>query len=108
DLDGQGVLGVDELDEHREILEPGGVLSQYLLPQLLDVLVQGQAVVLSSGQSALPGGVGGELPALGHLVEVAGLVVHVPQLGAAPQVVFKGGGQFFQFHSDSSLQNDKL
>ena len=57
-LDGQGLLGVDELDEHREVLKGGGVFPQGL-GELLKILAQRQAVPLPAGKSALPRRVGG-------------------------------------------------
>ena len=58
---------------------------------MLQVLAQGQAVIPAPLDFALPGRVGGKLPALRHLVKIAVFAVHIPQLGAAPQVVLERG-----------------
>ena len=96
-LDGKRVLGVDELDEHREVPEGPGVFPQDFR-ELLKILAQSQARMVPARQGALPGGVGGELPALRHLVKIAVFAVHIPQLGAAPQVVLERRRKLFQLH----------
>ena len=97
-LDGQGVLGVDELNEHGEVLKGLPVLAQDLAAGLLNIVAEGQAVVFPAPDHALSGGMGGELPALGHDVQVALLVVFGLQARAAPEVVFKRGFQLHHIH----------
>ena len=90
-LHGKVILGIDELNQHRELLEGGAVGPQEGLSLLPQKLRQGFArvfAVCNDGAAVL---MAGELPAFGYLFQI-GLFAEVGfQPGAAPDVILQGG-----------------
>ena len=89
----QVALGIDELDEEREviILLAGG--AQGILAQSGDIVGESQTLEVTRGDNALPVLVGGQLPALGQGGHVGVLVEFGLEPLTAPEVVLEGGGE---------------
>ena len=93
DLDGQFVLRVDELDEQGERLQRRALPAEGLLADRVQVLPEGQAAVPPGRDHTVAVRMRRELPALGDRVPVTLLMVQIPELRAAPEVVLVGRGQ---------------
>ena len=86
-------LGVDELDEEREVIILLAGRAQGFLAQSGDVVGEGQTRIVTRGDNALPVLVSGQLPALGQGGHVGVLVEFGLESLPAPEVVLEGGGK---------------
>ena len=89
----QVALGVDELDEEREVIILLAGRAQGFLAQSGDIIGEGQTRIVTRGDNALPVLVSGQLPALGQGSHVGVLVEFGLEPLPAPEVVLEGGGK---------------
>ena len=91
-LDGQILLGVDELDHDGELLVPLRLPAQLIFADGFDIFGEGHARELALGDRRFPVRMGGKLPALGDDIHIADVLVKdVADLRPAPEVVLEHG-----------------
>ena len=89
-LNGEVVLRVDELYQHREVLKTAAVLAEDALTLCRYVVGKGLSIELAAGDNALTVLVAGKLPAFRNSVGIELLAVFLTKSVAAPDVVLAG------------------
>ena len=99
DLDGEVLFGVNELDEHGEVLEGFAGGPQGFLPGLVQPGAEGHPPVGSVRQHGGAVGVAGEDPRLGERIQAALDAEIGFQPLASPDIVLAGGYELISRHS---------
>ena len=94
-LNGEILLGVDELRHERKAFKGLAFPAKSLSANGLKVLSEGKPLVLTGCNHALSRGMSGKLPAFGYRLRIALLSEPVPNERASPKIILKDGFQLY-------------